>query len=78
MIRVLYFASLRDQAGCESEDVDAAGSSAADLYATLATRRGFVLPRDRLRVAVDGEFADWDASLADGVELAFIPPVSGG
>lgn len=78
MIRVLYFASLRDQAGRDAEDVEAAGSSAADLYATLATRHGFALPRDRLRVAVDGAFADWDVPLADGVELAFIPPVSGG
>lgn len=78
MIRVLYFASLRDQAGRDAEDIDAAGSSAADLYATLAARHGFTLPRERLRVAIDGAFADWDAALADGAELAFVPPVSGG
>jgi molybdopterin synthase sulfur carrier subunit len=36
------------------------------------------LPRERLRVAVDGEFARWDQPVRAGSEIAFIPPVSGG
>jgi molybdopterin synthase sulfur carrier subunit len=48
------------------------------LYAELQVRHGFVLPLDRLRVAVDGAFARWDESLHEGSEVAFIPPVSGG
>ena len=64
-ITVLYFASLRDAAGVDSEQVNRPDSLAA-LYESLRARHGFALQRERLRVAVDG------------AEVAFIPPVSGG
>ena len=76
-VTVLYFASLRDAAGREREEV-ARPESAAALYDVLRTRHGLPLPRERLRVAIDGEFADWHAPVRDGAEIAFIPPVSGG
>ncbi|UNK51101.1 MoaD/ThiS family protein [Lysobacter sp. S4-A87] len=74
---VLYFASLRDAAGVASEGVEAAGDLRG-LYDTLRARHGFVLPHERLRVAVDGEFARWEQPVRAGSEIAFIPPVSGG
>ncbi len=76
-VTVLYFASLRDAAGVERETLDHAGDPAA-LYALLQARHGFALPRERLRVAIDGAFARWTDPLHDGAEIAFIPPVSGG
>jgi len=76
-VTVLYFASLRDAAGMSSETVEAAADLRA-LYETLRERHGFVLPVERLRVAVDGAFARWDDNVRDGSEVAFIPPVSGG
>ena len=76
-ITVLYFASLRDAAGIGSEVLPVPDSLGA-LYDALRARHGFTMARDRLRVAVDGAFADWDARVADGAEVAFIPPVSGG
>jgi molybdopterin synthase sulfur carrier subunit len=76
-VTVLYFASLREAAGCASEVV-ATPASLAALYDELRARHGFALSRDRLRVAVDGAFADWQAPVRDGAEVAFIPPVSGG
>jgi molybdopterin synthase sulfur carrier subunit len=76
-VRVRYFASLRDAAARDEETVDAPGGLVA-LYAALAARHGFTLPRERLRVALNGEFAAWDAPLAAGDEVVFIPPVSGG
>ena len=77
-IRVLYFASLRDAAGQAEAVVDSDAADAAALYAQLQSLHRFALPRERLRVAVDGAFADWHAPLRDGSEVAFIPPVSGG
>ena len=77
-VRVLYFASLRDAAGVAEERVQAQGQDLAALYAQCSARHGFALPRDRLRVAVDGTFARWDDLVAEGAEIAFIPPVSGG
>lgn len=74
---VLYFASLRDAAGVERETVAFDGDLRA-LYDVLRARHGFALPVERLRVAVDGAFAQWDVVPRDGAEIAFIPPVSGG
>lgn len=76
-VTVLYFASLRDAAGVASEILPTPQSLAA-LYEQLRLRHGFALPRERLRVAMDGAFADWQAPVRDGAEIAFIPPVSGG
>jgi len=76
-VKVLYFASLREAAGCDFEVV-ATPASLPELYAALKEKRGFALAPDRLRVAVDGEFVGWDSALRDGAEVAFIPPVSGG
>lgn len=76
-VTVLYFASLRDAAGVASETVEADADLRA-LYDMLRARHGFALPQERLRVAVDGEFARWDDTVRSGSEVAFIPPVSGG
>lgn len=75
---ILYFASLRDAAGTESEQVESVRADARGLYAELRARHGFSLAPDRLRIAVNGEFAPWERALADGDEVAFLPPVSGG
>ena len=77
-VRVLYFASLRDAAGEAEALVETGAGDAAALYAQLQARHAFALPHERLRVAIDGAFADWDTPLRDGSEVAFIPPVSGG
>ncbi|MFC3717208.1 MoaD/ThiS family protein [Luteimonas soli] len=77
-VTVLYFASLRDAAGVASETIDSGAADLRALYDALRERHGFVLPVDRLRVAVDGAFARWDDALEEGSEIAFVPPVSGG
>lgn len=77
-VQVLYFASLRDAAGVDSELVDATAADLRALYQDLQQRHRFALPVSQLRVAVDGAFARWDDVPRDGSEVAFIPPVSGG
>jgi len=76
--RVLYFASLRDAAGCDAEQVSAAVTDARELYAQLRRKHSFTLNAARLRIAINGEFAAWERPLTDGDEIAFLPPVSGG
>jgi molybdopterin synthase sulfur carrier subunit len=80
MIRLtlLYFASLRDAAGRATEELETDATDLAALYDRLRARHGFALPRERLRVAVDGAFASWSDAPRAGSEVAFIPPVSGG
>lgn len=77
-LRVLYFASFADAAGCREEVVETAAGSPRELYGELCRRHGFAMPAARVRVAIDGAFADWDGSLAEEAEVVFIPPVSGG
>ena len=77
-VTVQYFAVLREQAGRSEERVATDAATAAALYAQLQARHGLRLARAQLRVAIDGEFADWDAPLAEGARVVFIPPVAGG
>ena len=77
-VTVLYFASLRDASSMASEVVQSTALDLRALYEELQSRHGFVMPMNRLRVAVNGDFASWDDGLVEDSEVAFIPPVSGG
>ena len=77
-IEVQYYAVLREQAGVSQERVVTGATTAAALYEELRARHGLTLGCAQLRVAIDGEFADWQAPLADGSMVVFIPPVAGG
>lgn len=77
-VTLLYFASLREVAGIESETIQSHASDLQGLYVEAQARHGFQWPLANLRVAVDGEFARWPDPVRDGSEIAFIPPVSGG
>jgi molybdopterin converting factor small subunit len=76
-ISVEYFAILREHAGRGSEELDTGAATAAELFGELEARYRF--PRlASLKVAINDEFRDWDAPLADGDCVVFIPPVAGG
>jgi MoaE-MoaD fusion protein len=79
-IRVLYFAVFREKLGREDDVVALAEHSRVrDAIAALAARHEPIARlRGKFRVAVNQDFADDDRELADGDELALIPPVAGG
>jgi sulfur-carrier protein len=77
-IRMRYFASLRDAAGTEVEELELTHADAVQLYAETAQRHALKLPRERLRLAVNGELVSWQQPLQPGDEVVFLPPVSGG
>ncbi len=77
-LTVLYFAQLGDRAGRRSETVDADVATASELFAVVSARHHLGLSPAQLRVAVNESYAEWDAALADGDTVAFIPPVAGG
>jgi MoaE-MoaD fusion protein len=79
VITARLFARLREQAGTDREEVDLAGATVADVYRVLRERHPDLEPDLRLiRPARNESFADWGDRVADGDEVAFIPPVSGG
>ncbi|MGH8306210.1 MAG: NTP transferase domain-containing protein, partial [Steroidobacteraceae bacterium] len=77
-VKVQYYALLREQAGRSEEALVTAARTPQELYLELAGRYPFSLAPGMLRVALNGEFGDWSAPLADGDSVVFIPPVAGG
>jgi molybdopterin synthase catalytic subunit/molybdopterin converting factor small subunit len=71
-VRVRLFAGLRERAGWSERELDAA--TVADVWPQL----GLGDEPGGLLYAVNKRYADRDTALADGDEVALIPPVSGG
>lgn len=81
MARLLLFASLREAAGRDRDEIEAA--SLSDLLTEARRRYGpaFAESLAYASVAVNGErvpSGDADAPLAPEDEVALLPPVSGG
>ena len=75
-IRVRYFASLRERLGRSEDSFATHGSvTVAELWQQL--HPDMPLPKNILS-AVNQEYASPDQSVADGDEVAFFPPVTGG
>jgi len=79
-IRVLFFGQLREIAGAAEHDAELpAGALMEDAFAHLTARwAGLAAFRTIVVAARNQEFASWETPLADGDEIAFLPPVSGG
>ena len=79
-VHVLFFAQARERAGCASAELALPdGSHLEDALAALARDYPALEPLwPQLAIAVDGHLARHGAALAEGSELALLPPVSGG
>ncbi len=79
-VAVRLFARLRDLAGTGETVCDVPeGSSVEDVWTRLVVDMPDLLPyRASMSCAVNAEYARMNALVADGDEVAFLPPVSGG
>lgn len=84
MIRLLYFARLREALGTSQEEI-AVPEDVGDVQALMhwLARRGGAWQEEftgcrPLRAAVNQELVGNTASFRDGDEIAFFPPVTGG
>lgn len=79
-----YFASMKEQMNCASEQYEASetvktvGALKQDLLINHARFASACAEIGRVQVAVNQEMADDEAVLQDGAEVAFFPPVTGG
>ena len=89
MIRVLFFASLREAVGRSeyeiplspgADSVPAFGLEAlmAELRRRLTAGAYAALIAENVRIAVNRELVDGAVTLQAGDEVAFLPPVTGG
>ena len=84
MVKILYFAALRERMGRAEEDlaIPSHVSTIQNLVAWLTSRDAagaiaFAQP-SLVRAAVNQDFANPATSIHDGDEIAFFPPVTGG
>jgi molybdopterin synthase sulfur carrier subunit len=83
MIKILYFASLREKLGTSGESLvlPAGVNDVAGVLATLAARGGewaSLASVKNLKSAVNQDMARHDTPVKAGDEIAFFPPVTGG
>lgn len=83
-VRLMFFASLREALARSQENLalPAGVATLGDLRTHLASRGGVwaehFASRRNLRAAINQDMAQPGAALADGDEVAFFPPVTGG
>ena len=79
-VSVRYFAGVRERLGASSETLELAeGSTVEAVWESLCLRHpALVGLRRYIRLALNLEFVDADQLVAEGDEIALIPPVAGG
>lgn len=81
-MNVLYFAWVRERIGLPREEVTTDAKTVMELVTELKAREDrydmAFSDLSALRVAVDQQLTDFDASLEGAREVAFFPPMTGG
>ncbi|MGL4959028.1 MAG: molybdopterin synthase sulfur carrier subunit [Plesiomonas sp.] len=81
MIRVLFFAQVRELVGEDMLTLNAEFATVEALRLELSARSdkwALALEKEKLLVAVNQTLTPLDTPLHDGDEVAFFPPVTGG
>ena len=77
-IKVKYFASLREKAQKNDEEIFTEYINPKDLYFALKEKYQFALSIEEIKVAINGEYKSFDTQIVPGDVITFIPPVAGG
>ena len=78
LLKIRFFAVLREQAGCSALEIITAARTSAELYGELQASHQLTFRADLLRVAVNERYVAMDTPLQAGDQVVFIPPVAGG
>ena len=77
-ITVRYYSFLSTQRGIQTTEVETEAADVKALLDDIRTRNLFRLTATVSKAAVNDVFVDFDAPLADGDSVTFIPPFAGG
>ncbi len=77
-IKILYFASLREQRGLSSESIKTECRTALELWKSISLEHKLEMNLEILKVAANDEYVDFNYHLKNGDQIVFIPPVAGG
>ncbi|GAA4887949.1 molybdopterin synthase sulfur carrier subunit [Ferrimonas pelagia] len=82
MIKVLFFAQIREVTGTDKLEIEAAEGLTAEALRQQLLSRGdkwqLALGDANVLVAINQTLSGWDSALKSGDEVAFFPPVTGG
>ena len=83
MIKLIFFASLREELGCESLELEFKEPlRLSEMIKQVEEKKGKhwgeVLAGESVKIAINKEIVVNDELLSDGCEVAFLPPVTGG
>lgn len=84
MLKILFFARIREELGCASMDIEFSDvtTDPQSLVRLLSEQKGSqwaeVLSQENLICAVNQTVVEGACNLSDGDEVAFFPPVTGG
>ena len=74
-INVRFFASLKERIGSATLEIDAQGiTTVRDVWTSASGQEA----DEEMLVAINKEYAALDRTVADGDEVVFFPPVTGG
>ena len=83
-MKIFYFAWLKEHTGCSCEDmrlpdgVDTVGELIPHITRKSSGHKTALTNLEAVRVAVNRVYGDLTTPVADGDEVAFFPPVTGG
>lgn len=82
MIKVLFFARIREQLNTESIELQARDGLTTGCIREQLSKTDNIwqktMAENNLLIAVNQEVTDWQKQVNDGDEVAFFPPVTGG
>jgi molybdopterin converting factor small subunit len=77
-IHIQSYAVFREARGREAESVTTRAATPRELFDELGFGAAYPSPTSWIKVAVNDDFAPWDAALRDGDTVVFIAPTAGG
>jgi len=83
MIKILFFANLRDIAKVDSIEINLGNAKIVrDLLKIMSEQVSIelieTLKDETAMVSVNHQYAGWEGTITDGDEVGILPPVSGG
>jgi len=77
-VRVEYFATFKEQSGCDFEEIATESKSVMQLFEFISKKYNFSDSVKNCKVAINGNLVDWSSNISKGDTIFFFPPVAGG
>lgn len=77
-VHLKYYSFFSQWRGLSEETLEVPYPTAQELYSFQKDLFQYGFPQEKIRLAINDEFCNWDTPLKEGDKIVFIAPVSGG